>query len=203
MFCVCERLFETIRSNFFNNYRIYYLVKMSSLRGLLVIGLVLTASGFLSESVGNVFGPLEYKGYVVFDYPEGDNPITNIVFTIDSTLAGNLLIVDVPSPWSYQYGNGELTLTGGSLNAGGTVQVRRQLGQACSGCQANGTSPDFAAAGGPGPGSIEKPAGVSPGTCYAGQRRYKYRTGGTPVPYPGGMGRFACFGESEGICITD
>ena len=100
---------------------------MSALRGLLVIGLVLTASGFVSESLGNVFGPLEYKGYLVFDYPEGNNPIDNIVFTVDSTIESNLLIVNVPSPWSYQYSDGALSLTGGSLSPGGAVQVAVSL----------------------------------------------------------------------------
>ena len=69
------------------------------------------ASGFVSESLGDVFGPLEYKGYLVLDYPEGDNPINNIVCNVDSTLANNLLIVDVPRPCSYQYSEGVLTLT--------------------------------------------------------------------------------------------
>ena len=100
---------------------------MSALRSLLIVGLILTASGFVSESLGDIFGPLEYKGYIVFDYPEGDNPINNIVFNVDSTLIGNLLIVDVPSPWSHQYNEGVLTLTGGSLSPGGTVQVTVSL----------------------------------------------------------------------------
>lgn len=77
----------------------------------------------MTESLGEVFGPLEYKGYLVFDYPEGENPINNIVFSVDSSLAGNLLIVDVPSPWSHSYSEGALTLSGGSLSPGGTVQV--------------------------------------------------------------------------------
>ena len=72
---------------------------MSALRSIIVLGLILTAGGFMSEALGDVFGPLEYKGYLVFDYPEGENPINNIVFTVDSTLAGNLLIVDVPAPY--------------------------------------------------------------------------------------------------------
>ena len=100
---------------------------MSALRSILVIGLLLTASGFVSESLGEVFGPFEYKGYLVFDYPEGDNPINNIVFAVDSTLASNLLIVDVPSPWSYSYSEGTLTLTAGSLSPGGSVQVAVSL----------------------------------------------------------------------------
>lgn len=100
---------------------------MTALRSLVVIGLILTASGFLSETLGDYIGPLEYKGYLVFAYPEGDNPINNIVFTVDSTLAGNLVIVDVPTPWSHSYSNGVLTLTGGTVNPGESVQVAVSL----------------------------------------------------------------------------
>ena len=100
---------------------------MSALRYLLIIGLILTASGFTSEILGDYIGPLEYKGYLVFDYPEGDNPINNIVFTVDSTIAGNLIIVNIPSPWSHSYRDGTLTLTGGSLSPGGSVRVTASL----------------------------------------------------------------------------
>jgi len=62
----------------------------------LIIGIILTASGFASDFLGEYLGPIDYKGYIVFDYPEGENPINNIVFTIDSRLAGNLIIVSVP-----------------------------------------------------------------------------------------------------------
>jgi hypothetical protein len=41
----------------------------------------------------NIFSPIEYKGYLVFDYPEGENPVNNMVFTVDSTLADSLIIV--------------------------------------------------------------------------------------------------------------
>lgn len=100
---------------------------MSFLRPLLVAGLILTAAGLAPDLVGETVGPMEYNGYLVFEYPEGDNPITTIVFTIDPTLAGNLLIVNVPSPWSHSYSEGVLTLSGGSLEEGGSVQVTVSL----------------------------------------------------------------------------
>jgi hypothetical protein len=93
----------------------------------LIIVLIFTASGFTSDTLGDYVGPFEYKGYLVFEYPEGDNPINNILFTVDSTLAGNLIIVDIPSPWSHSYGDGTLTLTGGSLSPGGSVRVTVSL----------------------------------------------------------------------------
>ena len=66
---------------------------MTALRSVLVVGLLLAASGFASDFLGDYVGPIEYKGYLVFDYPEGENPINNIVFTVDSMLANNLIIV--------------------------------------------------------------------------------------------------------------
>ena len=39
----------------------------------------------------------------------------------------NLIIVDVPSPWSYSYSAGSLTLSGGSLQPGGVVSVMVSL----------------------------------------------------------------------------
>jgi hypothetical protein len=93
----------------------------------LIIGVIVTASGFTHDLIGDYIGPIEYKGYLVFDYPEGENPIINIVFTIDSTLANNLIIVDVPSAWSHIYGGGILTLSGGSVGPGGTVRVTVSL----------------------------------------------------------------------------
>lgn len=100
---------------------------MSALRLLLVIAIIITASGFTSDILGEYLGPINYKGYLVFDYPEGDNPINNIVFNVDSTLADNLIIVSVPSIWSYSYGGGVLTLSGGSLSPGGSVSVTVSL----------------------------------------------------------------------------
>ncbi len=93
----------------------------------MVIAIILTASGFTSDILGEYVGPMEYKGYIVFDYPEGENPINNIVFTADSTLADNLIIVNVPSPWSHSYGGGVLTLSGSSLSPGGSVRVTVSL----------------------------------------------------------------------------
>jgi hypothetical protein len=100
---------------------------LSFLRPILVVGLILTAAGFAPDLVGEYAGPMDYNGYLVFEYPEGENPITTIVFTIDPTLAGNLLILNVPSPWSHSYGSGVLTLSGGSLEEGGSVQVTVSL----------------------------------------------------------------------------
>jgi UDP-2,3-diacylglucosamine pyrophosphatase LpxH len=100
---------------------------MSALKALVIIGIILTASGFTSDILGEYLGPIEYKGYIVFDYPEGENPINNIVFTVDSTLAGSLIIVNVPAPWSHSYGGGILTLTGGSVGPGGSVRVTVSL----------------------------------------------------------------------------
>ena len=101
--------------------------QLSALRVFLIIGIILTASGFTSDFLGEYLGPIDYKGYIVFDYPEGENPINNIVFTIDSRLAGNLIIVSVPSPWSHSYGGGILTLSGGSVGPGGSVRVTVSL----------------------------------------------------------------------------
>jgi hypothetical protein len=100
---------------------------MSALRPLLVLGILITASGFASDILGDYLGPIDYKGYLVFDYPEGENQINNIVFTVDSTLAGNLIIVSVPSPWSHSYGGGVLTLSSSSLGPGESVRVTVSL----------------------------------------------------------------------------
>ena len=89
--------------------------------------MILTASGFVSEPLGDLLGPLEYKGFLVFDYPEGNNPINNIIFTLDSTIADNIIIIDVPNSWKHQYSDGVLTLTGGSLSPGGTIQAAVSL----------------------------------------------------------------------------
>lgn len=93
----------------------------------MVIGILLTATGFAADVLGEYIGPIEFKGYLVFEYPEGENPITNIVFTAPPSLADSLIIVDVPSPWSHSYGGGTLTLSGGSLGPGGTVSVTVSL----------------------------------------------------------------------------
>ncbi|MEE8570422.1 MAG: metallophosphoesterase, partial [Candidatus Bathyarchaeia archaeon] len=100
---------------------------MSALRPLLIIAILIAASGFTSDILGEYLGPIDYKGYLVFDYPEGDNPINNIVFTVDSTLADNLIIVSVLSIWSYSYDSPVLTLSGGSVGPGGSVSVTVSL----------------------------------------------------------------------------
>jgi hypothetical protein len=93
----------------------------------LVVGVLLAASGFGADILGEYIGPIEYKGYIVFDYPEGEDPINNIVFSVDSALAGNLIIVNVPSSWSRSYGGGALTLSGSSLGPGESVSVTVSL----------------------------------------------------------------------------
>jgi hypothetical protein len=100
---------------------------LTALKSLLIIGLLCSAAGFSSGFLGDVVGPVEYTGYLVFEYPDGDNPITNIVFTVDSVIAGNLIIKDVPTAWSSSYSDGVLTLTGGSLSPGGSVSVAVSL----------------------------------------------------------------------------
>ena len=96
---------------------------MSALRPLLVLGVILTATGLASGQLGPIVGPVEYNGYLVFDYPEGDNPITNIVFEISGWISPSVIIVDVPAPWTYTFSEPTLTLSGGSLNPGGSVSV--------------------------------------------------------------------------------
>lgn len=102
-------------------------INLSLLKPLFVIGILLTASGFAADILGEYVGPIEYKGYLVFDYPEGENPITNIVYIVDPSLSDSLIIVSVPSAWSHSYGGGTLTLSGGSLSPGGTVRVTVSL----------------------------------------------------------------------------
>jgi hypothetical protein len=96
---------------------------VSALKPLLVLGVILTAAGLASEQLGPIVGPVEYNGYLVFDYPEGDNPITNIVFEISDWISPSVIIVDVPTPWTYTFSEPILTLSGGSLNPGGSVSV--------------------------------------------------------------------------------
>lgn len=100
---------------------------MSVLRPLILLSIILTASGIASEQLGPIVGPVEYNGYLVFDYPEGDNPIVNIVFDVDPWVSECLLIVNVPAPWTYTYSDSILTLSGGSLNPGGSVSVTVSL----------------------------------------------------------------------------
>ena len=100
---------------------------MNTTRTLVLIGILLTAAGFTSNSLGEHLGPIDYKGYLVFDYPEGDNPINNIIFTLDSTIADKLIIVNVPYPWSYSYASPVLTLSDGSVSQGESVRVTVSL----------------------------------------------------------------------------
>ncbi len=100
---------------------------MTALKSLLVIGLFFTAAGFSSGYLGDIIGPIDYTGYLVFEYPIGENPITNIVFTVDSELSSNLIITNVPSPWSNSYSDGVLMLSGGSLSPGSTISVTVSL----------------------------------------------------------------------------
>ena len=89
--------------------------------------IALTVTAFTSESISNIAGPLEYKGYVSFAYTEGENPINHIAFTIDMAIAPDLLIINIPSGWGYIYEGGVLSLSGGSLSPGGIVNVQVSL----------------------------------------------------------------------------
>ena len=100
---------------------------MSALKYLVVIGIILTACGFTSDILGEYIGPIEFQGYLGFGYSEGVNPVNNIVFTVDPTIADNLIILNVPSMWSHSYNSGVLTLSGGSLNPGESVLVTVSL----------------------------------------------------------------------------
>ena len=96
---------------------------MSALRSLFILGTLLTASGFGSDFLGDYAGPIEYQGALTFEYPEGTNPINNIVFTVDGTLSADLLVVNVPAGWSYTSDGHLITLSEGSLSPGGVVNV--------------------------------------------------------------------------------
>jgi len=100
---------------------------LSALRSLLIFGMVFTATAFGFETLCEIAGPLEYKGYLVFVYTEGENPINHIAFTVDMTIAPDLLILDVPAGWGHIYNGRVLSLSGGSLSPGGTVKVQVSL----------------------------------------------------------------------------
>lgn len=100
---------------------------MSVLRPLLIIGLLITVGALASDQVGDIIGPIEYKGLIDFDYPIGENPINNIIINVDSILASNLIIVSVPSPWTYSYSEGVLTMSGGLLSPGEIIEVTVSL----------------------------------------------------------------------------
>jgi hypothetical protein len=103
------------------------LIILSAVRPIIVIGILLLGAGYAADLIGPIIGPIEYTGFIGFEYPEGENPIINIVFTVDPKVADKLLIVEVPSPWSHTYSSGTLTLSGGSLNPGGTLSVKVSL----------------------------------------------------------------------------
>ena len=100
---------------------------MNFLRLLLIFGIVFTATAFGSETLSDIAGPLEYKGYIAFAYTEGENPINHIMFTVDMMIAPSLLILDVPAEWGHIYNDRVLTLSGGSLSPGEMVQVQVSL----------------------------------------------------------------------------
>jgi UDP-2,3-diacylglucosamine pyrophosphatase LpxH len=97
------------------------------LRSLFIIGLLISICALAPDQVGNIIGPVEYKGVIVFDYPFGDNPINNIIINPDPILANNLIIVSVPSTWTYSYSGGILTLSGGLLSPSDYIQVTVSL----------------------------------------------------------------------------
>jgi len=91
---------------------------MKSLRYLLVLGTLITASAFGAEILAPYLGPLEYKGQMGFSYTEGINPITYITIEIDSTVAEKLIILDAPTGWTYTLTGNILELEGGTLSPG-------------------------------------------------------------------------------------
>lgn len=101
---------------------------MSSLRYLLVLGTLLTASAFGAEIIAPYLGPLEYKGQMGFSYTEGINPITYITIEIDSTVAEKLIILDAPTGWTYTLTGNILELEGGTLDPGNSVAIPVSFG---------------------------------------------------------------------------
>lgn len=99
---------------------------MSSLKYLLVLGTLLTASAFTADILAPYIGPLEYKGSMGYTYVEGTNPITRI--TIDSTVAEKLIVLNPPAGWTYTLTDNILELEGGSLNPGESVTLPVSLG---------------------------------------------------------------------------
>jgi hypothetical protein len=100
---------------------------MSLRTWIIALGLMLSLAAAMPGPVGKVIGPYDYKGYLSFAYPEGDDPINIIVFTVDEIIAPSLLIVNVPPEWSWTYLDGTLSLFGGLLNPGEQVDVEVSL----------------------------------------------------------------------------
>jgi len=101
---------------------------MKSLRYLLVLGTLITASAFGAEILAPYLGPLEYKGQMGFSYTEGINPITYITIEIDSTVAEKLIILDAPTGWTYTLTGNVLELEGGTLSPGNNMAIPVSLG---------------------------------------------------------------------------
>ena len=102
---------------------------MSFRSWIITLGIMLSLVAAFPGPVGQVIGPYDYKGYLSFSYPEGDNPINIIVFTVDEKIAPSLLIVNVPPEWSWTYSGSSLSLSGGLLYPGDQVDVEVSLDQ--------------------------------------------------------------------------
>jgi hypothetical protein len=97
---------------------------LASLRLPLVLAAIITAVSLSANIIGVYVGPMEYKGSLTFVYAEGENPITNVVFTFDDEIGDSLLVVSAPAGWSWAQGGNVLSMGGGSLAPGGSLVVQ-------------------------------------------------------------------------------
>ena len=96
---------------------------MVNLRSYIALGLILTGAAYSADFFSPFIGPTEYRGQLGFTYVEGENPITSITFEVDATIAGSLIILEVPADWSHTFSGGIVELSGGSLSPGENLVV--------------------------------------------------------------------------------
>ena len=96
---------------------------MASLRLPLVFIALLSAVALFANIISPLIGPLEYTGHLTYSYIEGDNNVVKVVFQFNEEIGERLIVVNAPSPWSWTQGGNILSMTGGSLDPGGSLVV--------------------------------------------------------------------------------
>ena len=96
---------------------------MDSLRTLLIIGTLITASAFGAKVLSQTLAPFDFKGKLIYTYRSGQHPINLITYELDHNIAENLVILKTPDGWNHYVDNNVLTLNGGELYSGEEITV--------------------------------------------------------------------------------
>ena len=92
---------------------------------VIAIALLLAgAAGLVSDTIGEIIGPIEYNGYLGYSFDGVDTTVHTVEWMFEEEIGESFIIIQAPSGWSHDVTSNSVILTGGTLAPGDDLEVK-------------------------------------------------------------------------------